>query len=167
MNGDYPRATAHIGGHPLHPLVAPFPIVSFIGAFVTDTMWLASHEAGWATASNWLIGVGLVTALLAAATGMADYLGDDRVRRIGQATRHMIANVVVVTLEAVSLFVRLGGGSEMIGSLGIWLGGASVAILVYSGWLGGELVYRHRVGVRDPQEDEPAASSPKFSRDRR
>jgi uncharacterized membrane protein len=153
MYGNNPRSTAQIAGHPIHPLLIPFPIVSFIGVLVTDVMWLTTREGGWATASNWLLGVGLVTALLAAAAGMADYLGDERVKKIGAATRHMIANIVVVTLEAVNLVVRLTGGIDQIGSIGIWLSLASVVILAYSGWLGGELVYRHRVGVQETKDD--------------
>ena len=153
MYGNNPRSTAQIGGHPLHPLLIPFPIVSFIGALVTDVMYLTTQEGGWATASNWLLGVGLVTAALAAAAGLADYAGDDRVRKIGAATRHMIANIVVVTLEAVNLVVRLTGDAGSIGGLGIWLSLASVVILAYSGWLGGELVYRHRVGVQETRDE--------------
>ncbi len=160
-----PRSSATIGGHPLHPMLVPFPIVSFIGALVTDVMFLTTSESGWATASNWLLGIGLSTALLAAAAGMADYLGDDRVRRIGAATRHMIANVIVVTLEVVNLIVRLAGGTEPIAMLGVWLSLASVASLAYSGWLGGELVYRHRVGVRGPEDE--VTGDDKLSRDRR
>lgn len=165
MVGENPRSTAKIGGHPLHPMLVPFPIVSFIGALVTDVMWLTTGEGGWATASSWLLGIGLATALLAAAAGMADYLGDERVRRIGAATRHMIANVIVVTLEAVNLVVRLTGGTDSIGGIGVWLSLASVAILAYSGWLGGELVYRHRVGVRGPDED--ATANAEYGSDRR
>jgi len=148
MTGDNPHSTAQIGGHPIHPLLIPFPIVSFIGALVTDIMLLTTLEPGWATASNWLLGVGLITALAAAAAGLADYRGDDRIKAIGAATRHMIANIVVMTLEAVNLAVRLTGGRSQVESLGVWLSFASVVILVYSGWLGGELVYKHRVGVQ-------------------
>lgn len=168
MDGDNPRSTAQIGGHPIHPLLIPFPIVSFIGVLVTDILWLSTREGGWATASNWLLGVGLVTALAAAAAGMADYLGDDRIKRIGGATRHMIANIIVVTLEAVNLVARLAGGSDQIGALGIWLSLAGVVLLAYSGWLGGELVYKHRVGVQNSVADisEPPLPDRKFSRDR-
>lgn len=74
-----------ITDHPIHPLLIPFPIISFIGVWVTEVMWLTKEEGGWATASIWLLEVGLVTALLAVAAGMTDYLGDDRVRKIGGA----------------------------------------------------------------------------------
>src|SRR4051794_10158368 len=33
---DHPHSTAKIGGHPIHPMLIPFPIVCFIGVLVTD-----------------------------------------------------------------------------------------------------------------------------------
>ncbi len=152
MYGNNPRSTAQIAGHPLHPMLIPFPIVSFVGAFVTDVMYLATGEAGWATASNWLLGAGLVTSVAAAATGFTDYMGDDRVRKIGAATRHMVANVAVVTIETINLTVRVTDNSDGVPAIGPWLSGAAALILGYSGWLGGELTYRHRVGVQETKD---------------
>jgi uncharacterized membrane protein len=153
MNGNegphgHPRSTAKIAGHPIHPMLVPFPIVCFVGAFVADIMYVSNHEPGWATASNWLLGVGLVMAALAAVAGLTDYFGDDRVRRLGDALKHMIANVAAVVIEAVNLALRLGN-RDFIDSTGIYLSGVVVLILLYSGWKGGDLVYRHGVGVYD------------------
>lgn len=141
-----PRSTARVAGHPLHPMLVPFPIVCFIGTFFADLMLLRTGEAGWATASHWLLALGLGTAVLAAITGLTDYLGDRRVRSIGDATKHMIANIVAVVLEIANLVLRLGD-RDFIGSTGIYISGLVVLILLYSGWKGGELVYRHRVGM--------------------
>lgn len=152
MYGNNPRSTAQIGGHPLHPMLVPFPIVSFVGAFVADLMFLWTGEGGWATAANWLLGVGLGTAVLAAIAGLTDYMGDDRIRRLGAALQHMIANVTVVVIEMINLVLRLSGDEGFVGSLGVWLSGAATLILLYSGWLGGELVYRHRVGVQERRD---------------
>lgn len=143
-----PRSTAKIGGHPIHPMLVPFPIVCFIGVFAADIAFAASGEAGWATASMWLLGVGVGMALLAATAGLVDFLGDPLVRGHGDAVKHMIANVAAVTLEAVNLALRLGDPG-FIGSTGIYLSGIVVVILAYSGWKGGELVFRHGVGVLD------------------
>lgn len=155
MYGRNPRSTATIGGHPLHPMLVPFPIVGFVAAFLSDIMFMSTGEVGWATASNWLIGFGLATAVLAAIAGLTDYMGDDRIRKLGTALRHMVANVAAVVLEIVNLLVRLGNpDGSAIPSIGIYLSGAVTLILLYSGWLGGELVYRHRVGVHDTR-DEP------------
>ncbi len=61
---------------------------------------------------------------------------------------HMLGNIAAVVLEAVNLFLRLGG-SEAIGSIGAIISGLVVLILAFTGWKGGELVYRHRVGIEE------------------
>ena len=147
MAEDHPRSTATIAGHPIHPMLIPFPIVCFVGAFVTDVVYSRNLNPGWATASHWLLGIGLLMAALAAVAGLTDYLGDDRVRRLGDALKHMLANVTAVVLELVNLVLRLGN-NDFIASTGVWISAAVVLILLYSGWKGGELVFRHGVGVR-------------------
>jgi len=127
-------------------MLVPFPIVCFVGAFVTDLVFLNNGNAGWAEASRWLLGIGLVMAALAAVAGLTDFMGDDRVRRLGDAVKHMLANVTAVVLEVVNLVLRFNN-DDAVGSIGVYLSGIVVLILLYSGWLGGELVYRHRVGV--------------------
>ena len=145
---DHPRSTARIATHPIHPMLVPFPIVCFIGAFVADIIYVSNQSDGWATASQWLLGVGLLTAALAAVAGLIDFLGDQRVRGLPDAIKHMLANVTAVVLEAVNLVLRLGN-RDFIESTGIYISGIVVLILLYSGWKGGELVYRHGVGVLD------------------
>ena len=154
MNGNegrrpgHPESTAKIADHPIHPMLIPFPIVCFVGAFVTDVVYSQNQDPGWATASTWLLGVGLVMAALAAVAGLTDYLGDERIRRLGDALKHMLANVAAVVLEAVNLVLRLDN-PDFADSTGIWISGVVVLILLYSGWKGGDLVYRHGVGVHD------------------
>lgn len=144
-----PRSTAKILGHPIHPMLVPFPIVCFIGAFATDIVFLLVGEPVWATASNWLLGLGLGFAALAATAGFIDFFGDPLVRGHSDAVKHMLANVTAVVLEAVNLVLRLGN-PDAIGSTGISISGIVVLILLYSGWKGGELVFRHGIGVLDP-----------------
>jgi uncharacterized membrane protein len=148
MYGKNPKSTAQIGGHPLHPMLIPFPITCLIGAFVTDIIYLVTGDRGFATASHWLIGFGIGTALIAAVAGIVDYMGDDRIRKLGTALQHMMANVAAVVVAIINFIVRLDDPGD-VASLGVYLSGATVLILAYSGWLGGELVYRHRVAVQE------------------
>ena len=148
VRGDHPRSTAQIGGHPIHPMLIPFPIVCFIGALVTDIVFLNNHDPGWATASRYLLAVGLVMAALAAVAGLTDFMGDERIRGMGDALKHMLANVTAVVLELVNFFVRLNSDAA-IAKVGIYLSVVVVLVLVYSGWKGGELVFRHGIGVTD------------------
>ena len=148
MYGNNPKSTAQIGGHPIHPMLIPFPITCLVGAFVTDIIYLNNGDRGFATASHWLIGFGIGTALLAAVAGMIDYMGDDRIRRLGVALQHMLANVTAVVISIINFAIRLNDPGD-VGSLGVYLSGAVVLILLYSGWLGGHMVYRHRVAVQE------------------
>jgi len=148
MNGNHPRSTAKIGGHPIHPMLIPFPIVCFIGTLVTDIVFLNNHNPGWATASRYLLGVGIVMAALAAVAGLTDFMGDDRIRGAGDAVKHMLANVTAVVLEVVNFVLRLNS-DDAIAKVGIYLSVIVVLILVYSGWKGGDLVFRHGIGVDD------------------
>ena len=146
-NGNHPRSTAKIGGHPIHPMLVQFPIVCFIGVLVTDIVFINTQNAGWATASRYLLVIGLVMAALAALAGLTDFLGDKRIQG-ADAIKHAIANVTAVVLELVNLILRLHT-NDPIPRIGIILSALTVLILLYSGWKGGELVYRHGIGVDD------------------
>ena len=145
--GGHPRSTAKIGDHPIHPMLIPFPIVCFILTFFLDVIY-SRGEPGVAEAATWILGFGLVMAAAAAVAGLTDYLGDARIRALGDALKHMLANVTAVVLEIVNFVLRLKD-PDLIGSTGVYISGVVVLILIYSGWKGGDLVFRHGVGVRD------------------
>jgi uncharacterized membrane protein len=143
----HPHSTAKIGGHPIHPMLIPFPIVCFIGVLVTDIVFLSNHDHGWAIASRYLLGIGIVMGLLAALAGLTDFFGDKRIQG-SDAIKHMLANVTAVVLEIINFFVRLHSDGP-IGGIGIVLSVIVVLILCYSGWKGGDLVFKHGIGVSD------------------
>jgi uncharacterized membrane protein len=146
-NHVHPRSTAKIGDHPIHPMLIPFPIVCFILTFVADIIYMQNLSPGWATATHWLLGIGLAFAALAAAAGLTDFFGDKRIQG-ADAIKHMLANVTAVVLELVNLLLRLNSPG-FISSTGVYISGIVVLILIYSGWKGGDLVFRHGMGVRD------------------
>jgi uncharacterized membrane protein len=146
MNGEHPRSTVSIAGHPIHPMLVQFPIVCFILTFVCDVLY-ARGVTGVAGASKWLLAIGLVMAALAAVAGLTDFFGDKRIQG-SDAIKHMLANVTAVVLELVNLLLRRGNDA-FIGSTGVYISGVVVLILVYSGWKGGDLVFRHGIGVSD------------------
>jgi uncharacterized membrane protein len=61
-----PRPIARIGAYPIHPMLVPFPIVCFVGAFLTDLVYWRSMSFIWETFSVWLLTAGLITAAFAA-----------------------------------------------------------------------------------------------------
>src|SRR5690349_19376033 len=150
MNGNdahgHPRSTVQIAGHPIHPLLVQFPIVCFILTFIFDIFYTRG-DTGIAPYSNWVLGIGLAMAALAAVAGLTDFLGDKRIQG-SDAVKHMLANVTAVVLEVVNLVLRLKN-PDSIASTGVYISGIVVLILIYSGWLGGKLVYIHGIGVHD------------------
>jgi uncharacterized membrane protein len=152
MNGSNPKSTARFLGHPIHPMLVPFPIAFFIGAFLADLVYLRGHDPFWATAAFWLLAAGLAGAVLAALAGLTDFAGDRRIRGLTDAWMHMLGNVTVVVIEAVNLALRLGDPAAAVRSPGVYLSGAAFLLLGFTGWKGGDLVYRHRVGVPEAEE---------------
>ena len=147
-SSDHPRSTAKLFGHPLHPMLVPFPITCFVGALLTDLAYLGSANIMWSNFSIWLITAGLVMGGLAALTGIIDYAGDKRVRAARPATPHMIINLSVFVIELFNAFVHSRDGWTSVVPTGLTLSVISVLLLGVSAWLGGSLVYKHRVGVR-------------------
>jgi uncharacterized membrane protein len=144
-----PRSTASIAGHPIHPMLIPFPIAFFLAAFVCDLVYWGNGNSGWVTASIWLLGGGLTMAALAAVAGVIDVLGDDRIRARSTAWWHAGANVMAVLIELYNWYARYTQGEAAVLPTGLILSAIVVLLLLFSGWLGGELVYRQRVGVAD------------------
>jgi uncharacterized membrane protein len=152
-----PSSTAKIFGHPIHPMLIPFPIAFFVATFAADLVYLSEGDTGWASAAMWLLGAGLVMAALAAVAGLTDFLGDRRVRAIRAAWWHMIGNVIAVVLELVNFYLRYTqGAAEAVAPAGALLSGIVVLLLLFTGWKGWELVYRHRVAVSDADETDLA-----------
>lgn len=145
---------AAVAGHPIHPMLIPFPI-AFLGiALVTDIVYWSVGDPFWARASLWLIGAGIVSAVLAAVAGLVDFLGVKPVRQFRAAWIHVIGNGTVVALAVVNLLLRLDSPAEAVVPSGFVLSLITTGLLVVTGWYGGELAYRHRVGVMSREEYE-------------
>lgn len=150
MNDINPKSTASIAGHPIHPMIIPFPIAFLVSAFVTDLLFWSTATETWATVSMWLLGAGVVMGLVAALFGFIDFFGDERIRNLSDARLHMIVNLVAVVLALVNWYLRYKSGAAVgVFPFGIWISLATVLLLLVSGWKGGEMVFRHRVGVSD------------------
>lgn len=148
-----PHSTARIAGHPLHPMIIPFPIAFFVSALVTDLIFLGTGRAGFADASVWLLGAGIATALLAAVFGFTDFLGDRQIRSLRHAWWHMAGNLIAVVLEAINIGLRAANGAEAaVAGWGVALSVIVTLLLLLNGWMGWELVYKHHVGISEVAE---------------
>jgi uncharacterized membrane protein len=146
-----PRSTAQIAGHPIHPMLIPFPIAFFVSTFVCDLVFWRTGYPIWATAATWLLGAGLIMAALAALAGLTDFLGEQRIRDLSDAWWHAGGNIVAVLISLYNFYTRYESGAAAVVPTGLVLSLIVVLILLFTGWKGWEMVYRHRVGVADDQ----------------
>ena len=147
-----PQTTAQIAGHPIHPMLIPFPIAFLVATFVCDLIFWRTGNAAWSTAALYLLGAAILMAGLAAVAGLMDFMGDQRIRDLSAAWHHMIGNMVVVVLALVNWYRRYAGGDAAVLPWGLLLSTVIVLLLLYNGWRGWEMVYRHRVGVQEAPE---------------
>ena len=144
-----PHSTAQIAGHPIHPMLIPFPIAFFVATFVCDLAFLRTGNTDWASATEWLLGAGLVIAALAAVAGVIDFFGEKRIRNLNAAWLHGGGNVIAVLISLYNFYIRYENGAAVVRSPGVMLSTVVVLILLFTGWKGWEMVYRHRVGIAD------------------
>jgi uncharacterized membrane protein len=146
------QSTATIGGHPIHAMLVQFPIVCFVGAFVTDIVYWRSMSFIWETFSVWLLTAGLVGAGLAVSVGLVDVVVNRRIRQLRSAWIHALGNGLVIALSIINVLVHSRDGYTAVVPTGIILSGVVVLIMMITmitGWMGGGMVYRHRIGVTD------------------
>ena len=147
-----PGSTASLVGHPLHPALITLPIGFFIATFLFDVVFWQTGNQAFATGALWLLGAGIVGAVLAAVTGLMDFFGDGRIRGLGDAWQHAIGNVVLVLIQLFSFYQRYRYGASAVVPMGLALSVIALCIMAFTGWKGGELVFRHRVAVLEPGE---------------
>ncbi|MFE1743708.1 DUF2231 domain-containing protein [Coleofasciculus sp. H7-2] len=140
-------STVAIAGHPLHPLIVTFPIAFLTTAAAADLAYWWTKDLFWAQASIWLIGIGLASGVLAALTGMMDFLRIERVRKRSAGWAHMVLNVAALGLTIANFALRWGNTSGAIVPTGLTISIIVAILLGLSGWYGAELIYRHKVAV--------------------
>lgn len=140
-------STVAIAGHPLHPLLVTFPIAFLTAPLATDLAYWFTQDLFWARVSVWLIGAGIVTGLIAAVTGLMDFLKIDRVRQHSAGWIHMVGNVAAIGLSLINFGLRWENQAGAIVPTGLILSLIVATALGVTGWYGAELIYRHKVAV--------------------
>lgn len=147
-------------GHPIHPMLIPFPLGLLGMALVFDLISAANDNGSLARAAHYMIAAGIVTGLLAAVFGLIDWLAipsGTRAKQIGIA--HGLGNVLIVVLFAIVWLLRRDEPSEA-SATALTIEVVAVLGALVTGWLGGELVDRLGVGVdRGAHLDAPSSLS--------
>ena len=143
------ESKARVMGHPIHPILVPFPLGLLTTSVIFDVVHLITGGARWAEISFWIIAVGVLGGLLAAVFGLIDWLAipsGTRAKAVGLG--HGLSNVLMVALFAVGWLLRTGAPGDP-GVLTILLSFLGVGLASLGGYLGGELVFRLGIGVAE------------------
>jgi uncharacterized membrane protein len=136
-------------GHPSHAMFVHFPSALFPTALVFDVFSRIDADLTLARAAFYNIALGLTIAVLAATTGLVDYLpmiGGSRKKQIG--TYHFIAQVSAVSLFGLSLLVRaFDYDATQTPWAALFLAAGGAAAISLGNYFGGYLVYRQGMRV--------------------
>jgi len=141
------RSSAHIEGHPIHPMLVGFPFAYLFGSACIDLWARATNRPRWHQTASHMSLIGIGAALAAAVPGLIDYVfavppkSSARTR----ATNHMFANVSALGLFALARAGRRHDDRPAAWSMALELAGMS--LMTTGGWLGGTLVFRNQIGV--------------------
>jgi nitrite reductase/ring-hydroxylating ferredoxin subunit/uncharacterized membrane protein len=128
-------------GHPLHPALILVPLGSWISASVLDLL------PGRRDAARTLVGVGVASAVPAAAAGWSDWSDlHPQQQRVGLV--HATANLVGVGLQLASWRARRKGRQAR----GVLLSLTAVGLSSAAAYLGGHLAYRQGAMVNHAEE---------------
>ena len=137
-------------GHPLHTMLVHFPIGLFVLSLVLDlATWIVDADSVVARCAYYTMVGGVVTSLLAAIPGFADW-SDIRADHPGRkyANLHMLLNLVAVVLYVINVYQRYDQRSETpTPALPLLLSLAGIVLLSISGWLGGYIIYDDGISV--------------------
>lgn len=147
------KSAAHVGDHPIHPMVVPYPFAFLSSAIAFDLAGLAKGDERLGQTANVLTKAGIVSALAAAVPGLIDYVqrvpaGEPR----KTATLHMVSNLSALACFGAAAFMR--GDRARPSNAVLALEAIGTGVLSLGGWLGGSLAYHHQIGVVPEERDD-------------
>ena len=150
------KSKASINGHPIHPMLIPFPLALWATSFVVDVLFYFLRHPTLLVISKFMIAAGCIGGAAAAIPGIIDWLSikNGDVKKV--ANWHARLNIIALVVFAISLFLRLGSYSELVGrklTIPFLLSFVGVILISISGWLGGELAFRYGVGQTGNEEN--------------
>jgi uncharacterized membrane protein len=110
------ESKAKILGHPIHPILIPFPLGLLSTSVVFDVVHLLTGNGKWSEVSFWMIAAGVIGGLVAAVFGLIDWLAipsGTRAKAVGLWPRLMSWQEARRTCPTESLRRRcLGAGGQ-------------------------------------------------------
>ena len=146
-----------IFGHPLHPMLIPFPVAFYTGALVCYIVYSSNHDAFWFKIGYVANLAGIIMAALAALPGFIDWLNipsDSKAKKNGFL--HLAANVTALFLYTMCFLEVKDKWDDVSPAVGntVGLTATGFILTLIAGFLGWTLVQKDHVGVDEITEDE-------------
>lgn len=150
------KSRAAIAGHPIHPMLIPFPVALYVSTVVSLLIFGATGNSFWYRVAMWANVGGIVMGVVAAVPGLVDLLSLPR-HSAARATglRHAGFNslsLVLFTISAALLWRNYDRGS-LATAAPLVLSVLGVLSTMAAGWLGWTLTQTYHVGIK-PMEPE-------------
>lgn len=137
-------------GHPIHPMLIPFPIVFYTATLIGFIIFSSNGDLFWYRAAVTTNIAGVAMAVIAAVPGMLDFIviPKGKIKRTGW--RHMLCNVAalfIFSMNAIIYGMKWGSHQETHIQGPIILSALGMLFTVFAGFFGWEMVQKHHVGI--------------------
>lgn len=159
------KSKVSVLGHPIHPMLIPFPVAFYTGTLLSYVVAYAATSLFWYRMGIVLNAAGIAFAVVAAVPGFLDwYLGvprDSPAR--GEGVVHMGINLSALAFFSINLILQAPGWDTFApGTISsVLLAFIGVYQTIGAGLLGWHLVQTHHIGI------EEARPTPRLVYDRR
>jgi nitrite reductase/ring-hydroxylating ferredoxin subunit/uncharacterized membrane protein len=126
-------------GHSVHAVLVDVVIGSATAAVLLDLLRIAWGVDGLETATTWIVGLVVLSALGAIFTGLTDFKDTLTGGQRNLAGLHGLVNIVGTIAFALSLVSRLGGAHDG----GFWPLIIGYLIISFGGYIGGHVVFKY------------------------
>ena len=132
--------------HPLHPVLAHFPLAFWIGASAADLIALETHAPAWWTVSHHALAAGTIMGALTLVAGLLELW----LRKLPPAAVRWVSLHAGLMTGALFVFmVSLSWRTAVPApQSAVILSLVGCALVLAGGYCGGTLVYRFGVGVQ-------------------
>lgn len=124
--------------HPIHGMLAAFPLAFFVAAFVSDIAYADTAQMQWANFSVWLIAGGVIMGIVAAIAGIVDAVASRRRGRqkVKRSSLHSVLTIVTFVLAIVNGFVHSRDAWTSVVPAGLVLSGITAVLIIVTSWFG-------------------------------
>ena len=147
------KSRANIKGHPIHPMLIPFPIAFFTGTLIFDVIGYINDDQLLWNIGRYLVLAGIIGGLLAAIPGIIDYFFTVPPESSGKkrATKHGLTNTSMLIVFSIAYWYRQNENVNAV--IVIALEALGFILMSIAGWMGATLVYRNQIGVDNRYAD--------------